>query len=215
MHPSNTNKTLDWSGPNILMQIVQYIKDPLNNIITASQHSTTYDKQEIIFSSSRQIQDIVDEILKEVESKKINLTIHERADFFEIYESNKNVQKMCSNKISPEKVTKQDQSWLMDLEKEIYGAINQNDLSLFELSYKMAVSERQLHRKITRLVRLTPNKYIRVLRLHKAKQIIDNFIEDSISQIAYAVGYNDVHYFSKLFSNQYNVSPKELINSIQ
>jgi AraC-like DNA-binding protein len=79
----------------------------------------------------------------------------------------------------------------------------------------MAVSERQLHRKIVNLVCLTPNKYIRILRLHKAKQMIDNYIQRSISQIAYAVGYNDVHYFSTLFLSQYNVSPKDLLNSMR
>ena len=79
----------------------------------------------------------------------------------------------------------------------------------------MSVSERQLYRKITNLIYLTPNKYIRVLRLHKAKQIIENYIQHSISQIAYAVGYNDVHYFSKLFLEQYEITPRELIATLK
>jgi len=108
-----------------------------------------------------------------------------------------------------------DQEWLMSLEKEIYGCITKDYLSLYDLAFKMAVSERQLHRKIANLVCLTPNKYIRILRLHKAKQMIDNYIQNSISQIAYSVGYNDVHYFSTLFMYQYNVSPKDLIKTLR
>ena len=77
----------------------------------------------------------------------------------------------------------------------------------------MAVSERQLHRKIKNLLHLTPNKYIRVLRLYKAKQCIDDYLYDTISQISYAVGYYDTHYFSKIFKQQYNMSPKELLNA--
>jgi AraC-like DNA-binding protein len=153
--------------------------------------------------------------MQKARSKSLNVTFQGRPEIFEIYEANENVREMCSDRIIPQKITKQDQDWLLNLEKEIYGSINQDYLNLYELSYKMAVSERQLHRKIVNLVCLTPNKYIRILRLHKAKQMIDNYIQRSISQIAYAVGYNDVHYFSTLFLCQYNVSPKDLLKSLQ
>lgn len=116
---------------------------------------------------------------------------------------------------NPQKVAKVDQDWLVGLEKEVYGNIDQDYLDLCELSYKMAVSERQLHRKVFNLVFLTPNKYIRVLRLHKAKQMIDNYVQHSVPQIAYAVGYTDVHYFSKLFVGQYSVSPKDLLGALR
>lgn len=215
---STKNIAIDWSSPDILEQIVQNIKNPLENIITANQSSTVGDKdkiEEIIFSNSKEISDIVEEIMQKARSKSLNVTFQGRPEIFEIYESNENVREMCSNKIIPQKITKQDQDWLLNLEKEIYGSINQDYLNLYELSYKMAVSERQLHRKIVNLVCLTPNKYIRILRLHKAKQMIDNYIQRSISQIAYAVGYNDVHYFSTLFLCQYNVSPKDLLKSLQ
>ncbi len=216
----NTTKNIliDWYSPDILEQIVQNIKNPLENIITASQNSNIDDKatiEEIIFSSSKEISDIVEEMMKKAKSKSLSMTFQDRPEIFEIYEGNENVRDMCSNEINPQKITKQDQDWLVNLEKEVYGSITQNYLNLYELSYRMAVSERQLHRKIADLVCLTPNKYIRILRLHKAKQMMDNYIQRSISQIAYAVGYNDVHYFSTLFMCQYNVSPKELLKSLR
>jgi AraC-like DNA-binding protein len=217
MNPTK-NISIDWSSPDILEQIVRNIKNPLENIITASQNSNSESKDkvdEIIFSSSKEISDIVEEIMLKARSKSLNLTFQGRPAIFEIYESNENVREMCTDEIIPQKITKQDQDWLMNLEKEIYGSITEDYLNLYELSYKMAVSERQLHRKIVNLVYLTPNKYIRILRLHKAKQMIDNYIQRSISQIAYAVGYNDVHYFSTLFSCQYKVSPKDLLNSLR
>ncbi|WP_157848763.1 helix-turn-helix domain-containing protein [Flavobacterium sp. Root901] len=209
--------TIDWSSPDILNQIVQNIKNPLENIIEASKPNIADNKtqSEIIFSSSKQINDLIEEIIDGIKSKSVSLTVQGRPEIFDIYESNKNVQDLCENKINPQKVTKLDQDWLLNLEKEIYSSISQNDMNLYELSYKMAVSERQLHRKIANLVHLTPNKYIRILRLHKAKHLIDNYIQNSISQVAYSVGYNDVHYFSKLFLNQYDISPKELINSLR
>lgn len=216
MNTTVKRTAIDWSSPDILNHLFLHIKSPLDSIITASTSSTTTSeiKNEIIFSSSNEINEIIEEILKEIKSKSVSLTIQSRPDIFDIYESNKNVQDLCSKKINPEKVTKKDQDWLINLEKEIYNSISKNDLDLGDLSYKMAVSERQLHRKIANLVYLTPNKYIRILRLHKAKQLIDNYVQDSISQVSYSVGYNDSHYFSKLFSNQYDISPKALINSL-
>lgn len=216
MNTTVKRTAIDWSSPDILNHLFLHIKSPLDSIITASSPTTTENgiKNEIIFSSSNEINDLIEEILNEIKSKSVSLTIQSRPDIFDIYESNKNVQDLCSNKITPEKVTKKDQNWLINLEKEIYNSISKNDLDICDLSYKMAVSERQLHRKIANLVYLTPNKYIRILRLHKAKQLIDNYIQDSISQVSYSVGYNDSHYFSKLFSDQYDISPKALINSL-
>ncbi|MFZ4931652.1 helix-turn-helix transcriptional regulator [Chryseobacterium sp. Mn2064] len=210
--------TIDWSSPDALEQIIQNIKNPLENIISVSRSTALHHKDkkdEIIFSSSKEISDIIEEIIVKAKAKTLNLTFRGRPEIFDIYESNENVRDLCSDEINPQKITKTDQDWLINLEKEIYGSITQNELSLYDLSYKMAVSERQLHRKIAGLVYLTPNKYIRVLRLHKAKILIDNYIQKSISQIAYAVGYNDVHYFSRLFADQYNITPKELINSLE
>lgn len=212
------NIAIDWSSPDILEQIVQHIKSPLESIITANQNITLESKEiidEIILSSSKEISDIVEEIMLKTKSKSLNLTFQGRPEIFEIYESNENVREMCSSEMKPQKITKQDTEWLMNLEKEIYGSITEDYMNLYELSYKMAVSERQLHRKIVNLVNLTPNKYIRILRLHKAKQMMDNYIQRSISQIAYAVGYNDVHYFSTLFLCQYKVSPKDLLKSLR
>lgn len=212
------NIAIDWASPDVLEQIVQNIKNPLENIISASQNSSMEHKNvvdKIIFSSSKEISDIVEEIMRKAKSKSLNITFQDRPEIFEIYEENQNVRAMCTDEIKPQKITQMDQEWLMNFEKEIYGCIAKDYLSLYDLAFRMAVSERQLHRKIANLVCLTPNKYIRILRLHKAKQMIDNYIQSSISQIAYSVGYNDVHYFSTLFMCQYNVSPKDLIKTLR
>jgi AraC-like DNA-binding protein len=210
--------TIDWNSPNVLEQIIENIKNPLENIISANNKDDINSKDkrdEIIFYNSKEISDIIEEILSKTKTKTLNLTFRNRPEIFDLYDTNEKVRELCSDEINPQKITKIDQDWLINLEKEVYGSITQNELNLYDLSYKMAVSERQLHRKVANLVYLTPNKYIRVLRLHKAKQMIDNYIQKSISQIAYAVGYNDVHYFTRLFADQYNITPKELLNSLK
>lgn len=213
MHTANKS-TIDWNSPNALEQLAQHIRNPLESIMNVSKNGNTYDTQnieQILFSSSKEISDIVEEILAKARTNVLSLTHHDRPDIFHIYESNENVRKMCLENLQPQNVAKKDQDWLINLEREVYGNIRQEYLDLNELSYKMAISERQLHRKILNLVFLTPNKYVRILRLHKARQLIDTYVMQSVSQIAYTVGYKDAHYFSKLFVEQYSISPKQLL----
>ncbi|GAA4414924.1 hypothetical protein GCM10023187_44970 [Nibrella viscosa] len=217
MH-TGKQSVIDWNAPNALEQLAQRIKNPLENIMQVSQNSGTYDNyklESILFSSSKEISDIVEEIIQKARTNALSLTHHNHPDIFGIYASNEYVRKLCAREILPHKVAKVDQDWLVNLEKEVYGNIRQDYLHLGELSYKMAVSERQLHRKILNLVYLTPNKYVRILRLHRAKQLIDTYLQQSVAQIAHAVGYTDVHYFSRLFAEQYSISPRKLLCSLR
>lgn len=211
----NLENTSNLSLSNVLMQLVNEIKIPLDSIIQANNKilKTNADQfqddtSEIIFSSSQEITSLIEEVLKLANEKEI---IEKTPLIYRIYNSNEKVQSICKREINLNKISKQDTIWLLDLETEVYKNIKHKDLNLYDLSYKMAVSERQLHRKIKNLLHITPNKYIRILRLHKAKQLIDDYVYDTISQISYAVGYHDTHYFSKLFNEQYGIFPKELL----
>ena len=203
-------------SPEVLIQLIQQIKTPLESIIEANKKRTTtnnslpnnFGNEDVIFNSSQEIASLIDEVVKIANGGK---AVENTPLIYQIYNGNERVQSMCSKEINPNKISQQDNSWLMEMENEIYKNIKHKDLNLYDLSYKMAVSERQLHRKIKSLLHLTPNKYIRILRLHKAKQFVDDFVYDTISQISYAVGYYDTHYFSKLFHQQYGISPKQLL----
>ena len=214
------NKDINNSSLDVLIQLIKNIETPLASIVEANKkfsklntihalNSLNVKPNDVIFSSSQEITNLIEEIVKLASGNNV---IERVPLIYKIYHSNEEVKSMCYDEINPRKISKQDTSWLLNLEDEVYKNIKHKDLKLYDLSYKLAVSERQLHRKIKSLLHLTPNKYIRVLRLHKAKQYIDDYLYDTISQISYAVGYYDTHYFSKLFKQQYNVSPKDLLN---
>ncbi len=217
MNLDNINN-IDWSSSDVLMQLVKNIEVPLASIIEANHKfskknaSSVLNKKpsDVIFSSSQEIANLIEEVVKMVSGEK---AIERIPLIYGIYHSNERVKSMCKDEINPKKISKQDTGWLVKIEDEVNKNIEHKDLNLYDLSYKMAVSERQLHRKIKSLLHLTPNKYIRVLRLYKAKQCIDDYLYDTISQISYAVGYYDTHYFSKLFKQQYDMYPKELLNA--
>lgn len=211
------NQRIDWNQPDVLIQVLENIKGPLNSIMEANQHRLKQIKSkskprrgnasEIIFSSSQEISKLIKEVIKVAKSKSTQPYI------FQIYQDTPNIQSSCKKQISSSKISKTDQTWLINFEKKVFEQIKRGQINLFDLSYNLAISERQLHRKIKSLTGLTPNKYIRALRLYKAKELIDQYTYDTISEISYRVGYFDTHYFSKLFHQQYNTFPKELLLS--
>ncbi|MCF0065292.1 ATP-binding protein [Dyadobacter chenwenxiniae] len=93
--------------------------------------------------------------------------------------------------------------------KEIVEA-NMEDVlfSVEKLAGEMNLSRTQLLRKLKALTGLTPNDFIRDLRLQKAAEMIRQKA-DTITQIGYAVGFNDQSYFSKSFKKEFGETPTE------
>ena len=70
----------------------------------------------------------------------------------------------------------------------------------------MGMSRNSLHRKMTALIGLSINPYLRTLRLQKSKELLLT-PELTIAEVAYVVGFEDPKYFGRVFSEEYGVSP--------
>ncbi len=97
------------------------------------------------------------------------------------------------------------------------SAIEQN-LSDFEfdveaLARSVAVSRRQLFRKLKAVVDLSPKALIRSVRLKRAGQLLLQS-EMTVTEITFAVGFQDVKHFRALFKEQFGVLPSEYIKSV-
>ena len=68
------------------------------------------------------------------------------------------------------------------------------------------MSHSQLHRKLDALTGCSPNKFIRIIRLNKAKELLKQPYS-SIASIALSCGYNDPGYFARVFKQEYGVTP--------
>lgn len=210
--------TSEMNPLNVVFQKVQHIETYLMTLIEesykigAKNHSDLGERnsKEVIFTNSCEIKQLVDEVLEHIRTNQEREHI---PYIFQVYDENEQVKCMCGGIVSPGKISKRDIDWLMDLEREVYKNISHTEIHLTDLSNALAVSNRQLSRKIRGLLNLTPNKYIRILKMAKAKEWIDELRFDTLSEISYAVGYSDTHYFSKLFLRQYGVTPKDLIDS--
>jgi signal transduction histidine kinase/DNA-binding response OmpR family regulator/streptogramin lyase len=82
------------------------------------------------------------------------------------------------------------------------------EFSVEYLCRKVFMSHSQLHRKLEALTNCSPNKFIRMIRMQKAKELLSN-PELSIGSIALDCGYIDAGYFARVFKQEYGVTPQE------
>lgn len=75
-------------------------------------------------------------------------------------------------------------------------------------SREIGLSRTHLHRKLTALTGQSPNEFIRTIRLKRAASLLHQH-QGNNSEIAYAVGFNTLNYFTKCFKDFYGVTPSE------
>lgn len=85
---------------------------------------------------------------------------------------------------------------------------NEN-FSVEALSRYLLLSQSQVYRKIKHKTGLTPSSYIRTVRLKYAKQMIEAS-DLRISEIADAVGFSCLSYFSSSFNQEFGYPPSHL-----
>lgn len=104
-----------------------------------------------------------------------------------------------------------DKAWLSALELLIRKHAGKNIISIQILSNELAISERQLHRRIKNLLNLTPNAFIRMIRLQIAKEALESGKYRTISEIAYVAGFETPSYFKKLFKKVHKYEIEDLL----
>lgn len=82
------------------------------------------------------------------------------------------------------------------------------EFSVEQLCKLIFMSHSQLHRKLEALTGSSPNKFIRMVRLNKAKELLADPAL-SIATIAGECGYNDAGYFARVFKQDHGVTPQE------
>lgn len=81
------------------------------------------------------------------------------------------------------------------------------DFDVTELIQEIGISRSLLHKKLDTLVGQSASRFIRGFRLAKAKEMLEKAGGRNISDIAYAVGFNDPKYFTRCFTKHFGVNP--------
>lgn len=121
-----------------------------------------------------------------------------------------NGNKITEPVITPDEVSDQniEDVFVKKVREAIEEHLTQIDFSVEKLSKLVFMSHSQLHRKLDALTGCSPNKFIRMIRIKKAKELLQNPI-NSIASIALDCGYNDPGYFARVFKQECGVTPQE------
>ena len=76
------------------------------------------------------------------------------------------------------------------------------------MSEGIGISRAQLHRKMKEITGISSSEFIRNIRLEQAAKLLSEG-KINITQVAYAVGYNNQTHFSTVFKKHFGMSPTE------
>jgi YesN/AraC family two-component response regulator len=98
--------------------------------------------------------------------------------------------------------------------KKVYEIVDTNisdaDFNIEQFSEEIGMSRANLYRKIKALTNLSPNEFIKDIRLRIAVRYLRE-TSLSISEISYKTGFNSPAYFTNCFKKAFGVSPSEFL----
>ncbi|MEM7371905.1 MAG: two-component regulator propeller domain-containing protein [Bacteroidota bacterium] len=98
--------------------------------------------------------------------------------------------------------------FIRQAEQTIIDMMEETEVSVPKLARELGYSRTSLYRKIKTLTGLSINKFIRLVKMKRAAQMLAN--EDvTVSEIAFLLGFTDLKYFRKCFKDQYELLPSE------
>jgi len=99
--------------------------------------------------------------------------------------------------------------------KKITAVVEENlsdpELSVRTLYTYVGMSRTAFYHKLKSLIDLSPAEFIRLIRLNKAKELLQEG-KYNVNEVAYMCGFSDAKYFSTSFKKQFGKSPSALLN---
>ena len=94
---------------------------------------------------------------------------------------------------------------------EIEAHLSDESFSVEQLAKNVFMSYSQVQRKLSALIGLSPNQFIRYIRLQKSKELLST-TDDTILNISIDCGFSDPSYFAKVFKQEFGKTPQEWRN---
>lgn len=102
---------------------------------------------------------------------------------------------------------------LAKIEALVMERIDDERLSVFDLSDAMAASERQVYRLVKKITGLTPYEYISEIRMKYVEYLIRKGKVKNASEAARSIGLKNVTTFSRQFEKKFGVKPSEILKA--
>jgi AraC-like DNA-binding protein len=99
--------------------------------------------------------------------------------------------------------------FLQKVRHAILEHLQDSSFSVDGLCRVLAMSQPQLHRKLSALTGTNATLYMRAIRLNRAKELLLAGGKN-VSEVAFEVGFDDPKYFSRVFAEMYGVPPSKI-----
>ena len=107
------------------------------------------------------------------------------------------------------KLSSLDEKFMNKVMEVVENHLGEEDFSIEEFDKELGMGRVQIYRKLKALTGKSPSRYIRTIRLIKARKMIIEK-QGNISEIAYSVGFTAPQYFTKCFREEFGYSPSDL-----
>ncbi|MGG5506684.1 MULTISPECIES: tetratricopeptide repeat protein [unclassified Myroides] len=145
-----------------------------------------------------------DYLTKPFSLQELKLRVKNILSFKELLRAKFKGNTLPSAKETPE-LSSRDRKFLDDVTALVEPNISNVQFGVTLLAEGVFLSVSQLNRKLKTITGKTPADFIRTIRLEKAIELLKN--GESVADVAWAVGFEDSVYFSKVFKKQYGFPP--------
>ena len=101
-----------------------------------------------------------------------------------------------------------DAKWMEKLNGIISDNLSNGEFNVDMLAEQMSVSRSFLQRKMKAILGMTPNDYVKLVRLKAASQLLSSG-QYRVNEVCWMSGFNNVSYFTKCFYRQFGILPKD------
>lgn len=112
------------------------------------------------------------------------------------------------------KISAHDMKWLKTIEQKILENLGNSQFKLNDLAAVLLITPRSLQQRVKTLTGQTPKKYQRSIQLNYARTKLKSGEIKTVSELSYQLGFEDQHYFSKLYKKEFGISPKQELNRL-
>ena len=152
------------------------------------------------------------EVLKKYVSNSLQLSAQTK-QYFETHWAGENGG--ISESVLPDGISSEKEDhFIREVKTLIEDNYSDESFTVDKIAAIMHISLSQLRRKVIALGGESAGVMLRNYRMNKAREMLVNMPEASISEIAFACGFSDPNYFSSMFGKEFGVTPRRFRNNM-
>lgn len=155
-----------------------------------------------------------DYLLKPFEEEELLARIHQLLENFQQRRAQRERETHHwddGKKTSSSTQTEAEEEWLREIERLALSMLDDERLSVNWLAAQTYVSERQVQRRLKKMTGLTPSRFLRELRLQKARRMLETGQIKSVKEVASTVGFKAEKHFSRIFRERFGKYPSQYL----